>query len=223
MLTSAYGRKPPVAWSEVEWRLLTRSSRSRNRESKVNRAIKKTLYALLMVPTIGVSVWAGPSADDFRYFLQTADCTFLEADHAIDLWVFDMKFPLSTGFYFAGHEVNGVTFRRNFDLGPLEYMEQNPDTPRKYVAGILSAQRASVHYYRVEQREEHADSDYSDYEPLEWNGLSLLYRSTVGGRQIETTVHQVIVRDEAELERLLITATNPARIANIVACAKEID
>lgn len=185
--------------------------------------MKKTLSAILVGATLACSANSSPNADEFRTFLETADCTSLEADHAIDLRVFDMKFPLARGFFFAGHEVEGVTFRRNSDVSPLEYMQQNPDVSPEDVVAILSAQQASVVYTNAGQEKGLATPDHSAFEHLEWKGLSLLYRSSVGGRQVETTTHQVIVGDVSHSERLLITATNPARIAEIVACAKKTD
>lgn len=185
--------------------------------------MKKTLSAILIGVALAGSANSSPNADDFRASLETADCTSLETDHAIDLRVFDMKFPLAKGFFFAGHEVEGVTFRRNSDVSPLEYMQQNPDVSPKDVVAILSAQQASVVYSNEKLEGGLTEPDYSKFEQLKWNGLSLLYRSSVGGRQIETTTHQVIVGDASQSERLLITATNPARIAEIVACARKTD
>jgi hypothetical protein len=102
-------------------------------------------------------------------------------------------------------------------------MQRNPDVSPDDVVANLSAQQASVVYSNDKQEGGLTEPDRSSFEHLEWNGLSLLYRSSVGGRQIETTVHQVIVGDASQSERLTITATNPARIAEIVACAKKID
>jgi hypothetical protein len=185
--------------------------------------LKKTLSAILVGATLAGSAISSPNADEFRAFLETADCTSLEADHAIDLRVFDRKFPLAKGFFFAGHEVEGVTFRKNSDVSPLEYMQQNPDVSPKDVVALLSAQQVSVVYSSADQEGGLTEPGHSTFEHLAWNGLSLLYRSSDGGRQVESTTYQVIVGDTSQSERLLITATNPARIAEIVACAKKID
>jgi len=185
--------------------------------------LKKTLSAILVGATLACTANSSPSVDEFRTFLETADCTSLEAEHAIDLRVLNMNFPLARGFFFAGHEVEGVTFRRNSDVSPLEYMQLNPDVAPEDAVAVLSAQQASVVYMNAGQEEGLVEPDYSAFERMEWKGLSLLYRSSVGGRQIETTTHQVIVGDVSQSERLLITATNPATIAEIVACAKKTD
>ena len=185
------------------------------------RTPSKALRFLLVFPLIVGLAVASPTTDQLRYYLQTADCDYLATDHAIDLFVLDKRFPLPRGFNFYGFEVGEIAFRKVPDLDPLEYIEQHPGATASDAAHHLSAQRASVTYYTVEHQEDIDSPDFDGFEPLEWRGISLLYRVSVGGRQVETTVHQVIVRADDQLERLRIASTNPEQITNIIACASD--
>ena len=166
-----------------------------------------------------------PEVDGFRYHLANTDCGYVTASRAFGLRVMGWDFPVPAGYDFRGFDRglkrDTLWLQKLSNVEPLKYLENHPGTSVAEAVRKKAEQEANIYYYEADEAENLDSEEYAGFEAVEWQGLSLLFRASTGGRQVETTVYQAIVRTEGHNDRLSLVSTNVEQITKIIACAEK--
>ena len=189
------------------------------------RFFTKTVVGITGLVSLSSVIADSPEVDAFRYRLANTDCAYLIANRAFGLQVMGWNFPVPAGYDFRGfqHLSNDdmLWFQKRSTVDPREYTQNHPGTSVGEAVRRTMEQAAEIYYYEEDEAENLENQEFKGFEPVEWKGLSLLFRATTGGHQQETTAYQAIVRTADQKDRLSITSTNIEQLTNIIACAEK--
>ena len=191
------------------------------------RFLPKVVVGFAGLISLGLAAADSAEVDGFRHHLANTDCTYVIANRAFGLRIMDWDFPVPAGYDFRGfqHLPNDdwLWFQKRSTVDPLEYIQNHPGTSVGEAVGKKMEQEANIYYYEEDETENLESEEYSRFEVVEWKGLSLLFRASIGGHQQETTAYQAIVRTEEHNDRLLLSSTNIEQLTKIIACAEKGD
>lgn len=164
-----------------------------------------------------------PSMVDFESVLRSTDCVNVLSKRTFDLRVLGHTFSITNGYDFYGFDRGYAVFSTYPESDPLANLEkyQNPSSLASAVRQ-WSASTASI-YYAPDRSEGDVSEGAVGFKALEWHGLKVYFKSKDGGSTIKTTVYQVVLHVDGYDDELSITAGSPQLIADIIACAEELD
>lgn len=169
------------------------------------------------------AAFGSPSSVEFESILLATDCVNVTSKRMLDLRVLGRTFPIANGYDFYGFDRGYAVFGMYPESDPLDNLNKYPN-PSSLASAVRkwSASTASIYY--ASERDEHTVPERSrGFEALDWHGLTLYFRSKVGGSAVTSTIYQVVVHANGHTDELSIRAGSPQLIADIIACAKEVD
>ncbi len=184
--------------------------------------MRRLIYILTLFLAAGCTQEASATVTSakFEAHLQSTDCAKVSREHAFSIRVSGWRFPVSNGYDFFGDELGAVVFRFVPGLTSQVSSTQPNDVgvSSADMALLQRAQSASISYGK--RNAENDEQAQLGFERLTWRGLDFEFRSTTIGRSASVSSQQVRVILDGGINELIISAFDPQKIADILACAE---